>query len=78
MLVHCKVTPPAFNQASLIIYCFPFILLGQVVLRPNSANPGLNFNPGFSVPRFKSLLSNNFLFNFIPNPVIKLKKKNSA
>ena len=31
------------------------ILLGPVVRRPISANPGLNFNLGFFIPLLKSL-----------------------
>ena len=67
MLVHSKVTPPAFDQAFLIICSYPFVPLGPVVGSPISANPALKFNPGFFVPTYMYVqkpFSDNFFFPF--------------
>ena len=63
-LVHCKVTRPAFHQASLKIHPYPFILLGPVVQRLISTNPGLNCNPAFFISLFKSILGKIFTILF--------------
>ena len=54
MLKSISRLPPVFHQDSLTINHHPFILLGPVVQRPISANPGLNFNPGFYISQLKS------------------------
>ena len=50
------------------------IVLGPVVQRPISPNPGLNFNPAFFISLFKSLLGKFSLF-FLEHPMIKLQAK---
>ena len=49
--------------------------LGPVVRRPISANPGLNFNPGFVFFSSKAFFLDNFLYSFLGNPIMKLKTK---
>ena len=41
---------------------FNFQDMGPAVWKPISANPGLNLNPGFFTPLFKSLLLDSFLY----------------
>ena len=48
---------------------------GPVVQRPTSANPGLDFNPGFFTSFFQILLGKNFPSRFLEHPMIKLKAK---
>ena len=40
---------------------------GPVVQRPISANPGLNFNPGFLFLLFINIFQDNFLHSFYSN-----------
>ena len=52
---------PCITMSFLNICWHPLILLGPVVQRPISANPGLNFNPGCFLSLFKSLFRTIFL-----------------
>ena len=56
--------------------CMEYVLIqGPVVRRPISANPGLNFNPDFSTPLFKSPLGTIFpLLFWTSNDQIASKK----
>ena len=55
---------PCITMSFLDICWHPLILLGPVVQRPISANPGLNFNLGFFLSLFKSLFGTIFLLLF--------------
>ena len=48
--------------------------MGQVVPRLTSADPGLNFNPGFFMPLFKGLLGIIFsiLFRVSNHQIVEL------
>ena len=62
------------------VYCEGgvIILLGPVVRRPISANPGLNFNLRFFIPLLKSLFGKIFSVLFKASSSHTLNKKNST
>ena len=53
-------------------------ILGPVVRRPISANPGLNFNLSFFIPLLKSLFGKIFSVLFKASSSRTLNKKNST
>ena len=61
----------SFHIISLFIYIVIVDILGRVVRRPVSANPGLNFNPGFFFFSSKAF-SRKFSLFYLEYLIIKL------